>query len=732
MFRSKLANPFVNSMQLHARALTGDHKLRIIWKKLPPNMGAGYNFDENVILMPKVNTTLLTQSEMNKLKALSYHERLHHALSCKDAFNDCMDNEDGIVQNLFQVIEDCRIEMNENYRLPGDIADLEFYRTQIFVPEMTKDCPAAFYLNPWGSLMMLIKMNLPGYANEIPIPELQKYYDDAIAILSNGRFENSCKVGREGSKVSAQLAKEIRDAWQEEAEDDENMKEGPSMPGIPQLTKDNAEQSQGEQGESGEGSGQGGDEGESQEGEGQEGEGSASGNDSDNDQEGEGSGKGEENSDSQDSDGDEQGEGSGSENDSQSDKDGKGPQSNDEGHGTEENVPGDIEKQFLQAQGNDNGWQFDNDSLNKEVAELGNPDKDSKRGKELAEIAEEADDLQNSLSNDESASRRYTRTKKKFRGDTESYVPYNVFDRTLVANEFPDHARALKSAIGPKIGQTRKELMKVLLGMANDQTQTCLKRGRLDQRMLHKIPKHDHRVFSRTVRAKRLTCDVQIVIDLSGSMCSGHPLSRAEVSAQMCMLLGECLSVLNIPFEIIGFNTSPAQYSHYYDETPSECSNEAAEAERNGMDRCHDLINRWIFKEFNETYRACFNRLGALSVDMNTRGGENRGGTVGGCNVDHEVILWGASRLWQQRSERKIQIVLSDGQPSGFGGDYGGLLDRMLVLTNAKIAKSGIEQYCFSIQSECCRHYYRNWHIVNDISDLNSQALKFLASAAGI
>jgi cobalamin biosynthesis protein CobT len=164
---------------------------------------------------------------------------------------------------------------------------------------------------------------------------------------------------------------------------------------------------------------------------------------------------------------------------------------------------------------------------------------------------------------------------------------------------------------------------------------------------------------------------------------------------------------------------------------PAGCEKESAEAEKNGMDRTLDIVNRWVFKSFDETYAKAFPRFGSMSVGMNTKNMDSTG-SVGGCNVDHEVILWGASRLWQQLPDRKIQIVLSDGQPSGYGHDYGGLLDRMLCLTNSKIVRSGIEQYCFSIQSDCCRHYYKHWKIINNIEDLNSEALKFLASAANL
>ena len=92
-------------------------------------------------------------------------------------------------------------------------------------------------------------------------------------------------------------------------------------------------------------------------------------------------------------------------------------------------------------------------------------------------------------------------------------------------------------------------------------------------------------------------------------------------------------------------------------------------------------------------------RLGSCASNVDYSDLKN-GGSVGGCNCDHENLLYAASRLYAQKEKNKILIVLCDGQPSGFNGTYGGLLLKELHKAVKKVRSSGIKLFCYGMMAE--------------------------------
>jgi cobaltochelatase CobT len=113
--------------------------------------------------------------------------------------------------------------------------------------------------------------------------------------------------------------------------------------------------------------------------------------------------------------------------------------------------------------------------------------------------------------------------------------------------------------------------------------------------------------------------------------------------------------------------------------------------------------------------------MGSMAVHL-----EN-GGSVGGCNVDHEVIWRGASRLLKRGKKRKIQFVLSDGHPSGCGGTYGGFLEEELIKVNEKIKSLGIEQVAIGIQDDNVEKFYPKTLVLHELDKLDQEALTLIA-----
>ena len=349
-------------------------------------------------------------------------------------------------------------------------------------------------------------------------------------------------------------------------------------------------------------------------------------------------------------------------------------------------------KKFNEDQGkNDGEFALDPDALGHELADLSRGEKEGKDGEEGNTMNSQMKDIDHS----------------------EAYVPYDPHDRTVFAKKYPETYRGFKESISNKINQAKNALTKLLISLSRDEKANCLKSGRLDRRRLAQVVVGSDRVFFKKTEGINIKSAVQLVIDLSGSM-SG---SRAKLAAQVATLFGETLNTLNVPFEIIGFNTN------------SMSRDESELAERSGYDRTGDIINRWIFKEFRENFNNVKDRLGSCGHSMDESTTKTNCGAIGGCNIDHEVILWGANRLWMENVDRKIQIVISDGLPSGYMHSYGGFLPRMLSETNKKIESHGIEQFCFGIQCEEVRHYYSKYKIINSLDELNHEALKFLENS---
>jgi cobalamin biosynthesis protein CobT len=209
---------------------------------------------------------------------------------------------------------------------------------------------------------------------------------------------------------------------------------------------------------------------------------------------------------------------------------------------------------------------------------------------------------------------------------------------------------------------------------------------------------------------------------------------KARLAVQVACLFAEVLNSLNMPFEVLGYNTSAMPWDL------------RQKGEKNGFSR-FDIVNHWVFKEFNEGWSTVHSRLGACCNGMRTSFGFKDGwidtdaiplnqkvvkdldGCVGGANCDHETILLGAHRLFAQPQERKIQVVISDGIPNGHYGDYGGQLQHMLVAINNRIIAAGIEQVAFGIQCDGVKKFYSKCVVINNLDELGPEALKYLSSS---
>lgn len=651
---------FFDDIEVCAKALTGDYSLKFVWRELPPNMGAGYDFITNTILMPKVNIYDLDSRMIRKLRAFSYHERLHHALSdfepVKKAGGFDIDPQTKkpiaiapdpnskikpgeFLKTLLNFLEDCRIEQNEHYRLPGDIEDTLWYRTKVDYPEYLDKWNDLQTFNPWGSLMANLQFRICNYG-KFPIDEsLQKYFDLAWNILNDGRYHQSLKMKQEGTFVMLQLAEEIAEAWNIEFDKDEEMQnrcknnqnEGKEIKPNQKIKNQHIK--------------------------------------------------------------------------IKPLKDGESPTNltNVEF----ENCTFEIEEIFEEDQSKEEEkYSINPDKLNQEMANLAREEKTEENSNSV-----NPSQCLRKPHNDDDDNKNIEELPKRM----DPYVPYNIQDQIIVAKKNKQKYDEAKKQIKDKILVMKFELSKILVAQKRNGIERDLKHGLIDPANLHKVIKGNPRIFARHIKGVKTKPAVQLVIDLSGSMKG----EKIILATQIATLFAEILETIKVPFEIIGFNSL------------SPSNQDSQKAIEGGYDLYHDRVIKWIFKEFKEPFSLVKERLGSccnsLKYSDELTPQNYISGAVGGANVDHEVILWGAKRLAMQESDKRIQIVLSDGLPNGCG-NYGDLLPKMLLKINKKITKAGIYQFAFGIKCEDVCHYYDHHKHIKDLDNFNLEAIKCLAS----
>lgn len=204
------------------------------------------------------------------------------------------------------------------------------------------------------------------------------------------------------------------------------------------------------------------------------------------------------------------------------------------------------------------------------------------------------------------------------------------------------------------------------------------KKGKINKRAIASITTGNDRIF-RTKEVKDvLDTSVMLLVDTSGSM-GGSKYTHATAATAM---LNDCLSKLNIPHAIYGFTTSSENkvYEH---------------------------------KRFNQSLDcdSVINNMCSSNIRMSG-------------NDDADSVMFVHDKLIQQKSKRKILIVLSDGQPTDpWGCDAPAYLKKVVGDIETK---SPVEIYGLGILTDCVKEYYSKSVVINDCSNLEDSLLNLL------
>ncbi len=252
----------------------------------------------------------------------------------------------------------------------------------------------------------------------------------------------------------------------------------------------------------------------------------------------------------------------------------------------------------------------------------------------------------------------------------------------------------LRASIMGQINPIKRKLERVLRVKENARWSYERERGVLNPADFSKLRTQPgyRKPFKQQTKIDTRNVAIEILIDLSGSMGG----SKIEVAKMTAIALAEALRDLRINFEITGFNSVD-------DSRVSSASKGLSSGRRS------ERLDLHVFKDFNSD-----NCYGLTKIKSGVQ------------NPDGECVAWAAKRLQERKEERKILLVLSDGQPAT-GDTDGALLRSDLILKLNKINKSGIETVGIGILTDAVKYYYKEHVIVNDLSKLAGEAMAELS-----
>ncbi|WP_454889988.1 cobaltochelatase CobT-related protein [Serratia quinivorans] len=219
------------------------------------------------------------------------------------------------------------------------------------------------------------------------------------------------------------------------------------------------------------------------------------------------------------------------------------------------------------------------------------------------------------------------------------------------------------------------------------------RRGRIHSPNLYRLTMNDDRVFRKKEEHKAVNACVQVVIDMSGSM-NGERIQLATAAAY---LISDALDRIKVPNIVSGFTTysQPDRFSL----TP-------------GFSR-YEALMMPILKEWGDR---------ANTVNVRARMGCAAGFFPLLNNVDGESILALSSLFTDRTEDKKIMIVLSDGQPEAVGK---GMKKHLKVV--ARHLEEKIDLLGVGIQTSAPSEYYKNYALVSKVNDLGSTVVRKLS-----
>lgn len=267
-----------------------------------------------------------------------------------------------------------------------------------------------------------------------------------------------------------------------------------------------------------------------------------------------------------------------------------------------------------------------------------------------------------------------------------------------------DSIERMEGELGDKLGVMQKMLERSIAAQARKAWLPGQRRGRIAPASLFKTAAGDDRVFRQRFETKAKNTAVSLVVDCSGSMCG----SKIRIAGQAAYALSTILERLKITHEVIGFTTTSSAEMRSL--MASDAKTMGKDMSGMGWGRIEPLYLP-VFKQFN----------GRLDTSAKSRlAGLQEAPHWLSQNVDGECIQIAAARLKQQKAERHVMIVLSDGEPAAMAARG---LSAHLKKTVKTVSSAGVEVIGIGIESNAVKSFYPKHIVLNDAAELPGRVM---------
>jgi cobalamin biosynthesis protein CobT len=318
---------------------------------------------------------------------------------------------------------------------------------------------------------------------------------------------------------------------------------------------------------------------------------------------------------------------------------------------------------------------------------------------DLGAVFEEAHDFDEEISrvlSDAAASTMRTSDYKVFSNEWDRIFPAPMAENPASVGKLVDDVEHMVAGIQKKLERAMAAQDKVTWNPGQ-------RRGRISPGALFRAATGDDRVFRKRYETKAKNTAVSLLVDCSGSMQSSDRIGTAGRAAYA---LSSTLERLKIHHEVLGYTTKE-----------SAAYRAAMKEEGTGIRYARlEALSMPVFKAFHER----------LTTDAKSRMAHltERPRWLRE-NVDGECLQLAAHRLLQQRAERHVLIVLSDGSPA-CSGDYTALVNHLAATTKA-LEEKKVEVVGIGIQTSSVKHFYRRNLVLNNLSELPTTVVSQLA-----
>ena len=340
-----------------------------------------------------------------------------------------------------------------------------------------------------------------------------------------------------------------------------------------------------------------------------------------------------------------------------------------------------------------------------------NPDDDPAEEKDLEEALQAIAD--NSKSMDMSKSLQDLVI--KVREDDETEETYKVLTKEFdffgrLPNDTGKNLDELDSRTRQMTGSISNKLQRIIAARDVSRSLRGQRKGRVDSSNVRRILQGDDRIFRQRKRKQSTkSTAISLLVDFSGSM-GGKKIELAAISAYA---IGCSLQQLGVPFELSGFTT-------YRYRSPKEITDVTGFSE----DRMSDIkgrfpSTRWhrdfplccpILKHFDETF-STLQKEALLPYYYGDANLEE--------NIDGESLVLCKNRLVRRKEQKKVIIVLSDGQPVGLNYHD----DKFLKLAVKECEQEGVNLVGIGIRSDAVKRYYKNNSVIEKLEDLPGKVM---------